>query len=388
MDQAGGEASTAAAGSAITVGRPRLALVSGGLRLAQPAEPVPADWRAALARVLDWLGTPAQFVPTPRIGGLVRLAGRQGSAPCTAAAAPVFAPWRVWCPTAFQDGGAPGLPQAQFVVGYALEHARASADPRRGGVDMMLISPHPAICTGAQAHGNRVPRAGTMRAMIRAAVAEGRCRIAILVPIRHRAAVRALRLAEDPRLCPSGVNLEISTLEEALPALLGGAGRWDAIIAMPDLRAMVFATLAETTGARGPWPMLWYTRGGLVRITAEALCRDEGEGAGYLPLEPTVLAHALTLALREAGLGRAALQLHHGWTRLRASGVTTPGRGDAAPYVTAVPETEFIALLCRDDSLGPQPDRPWRALAHQHASVFSGNRPTILRIVSANLASS
>ncbi|MFM7348187.1 MAG: hypothetical protein ACKO01_01715 [Erythrobacter sp.] len=368
----------ATAGSA-----PRLAVVSNAFRLAEPRERAPQDWREHLASLLAWLGIEAEFVPTPPGSLLKRVAGLAPQPHRRAATAPVFAPWTAWCPTTFQNGGIPGLPQALFVASYCLEHERAFADPRGRGTDIMLLSPHPAACTAEQAHRDALPRAGVLRAMLRAALADGRERIAILANARHRAAIQRMRLADDPRLTREDACLEIISIEESLPVLMSGSAPWDAIIAMPDLRGMVFAMLTEVTGVRGPWPMLWCTRTGITRITAEAL----GEGAGCLPLDSAVLVHALALALRDAGRGRAALRLHEGWARLRDSGVTTARRGDDAPYVTRVAEAEFLALICRNAAASKRAQTPWRALENLQMSVLGNPTPT-LRIVSSNLASS
>jgi hypothetical protein len=287
---------------------------------------------------------------------------------CDPAPAPVFAPWLAWCPTAFQNGGAPGFPHALFAASYAIEHPRAVADPRRGGVDVLLLSPHPGGVTGGG-----VVEPETMRTMHAAAVAEGRTRIAILAPARHRVALRAQADAQVDILSP----------EAALALLLSDPARWDAIIALPEQRGMVFALLAEATGVRGPWPVLWRGRAGLTAITAEAL--EAGEEP--LPLDATLLAHALTLALREAGLNAAALQLHASWARLRARGVTTCARGHAAPYATEVPEAEFVARMCDCAEVSQyKTNSSWRALQNQPRSM-SGNPKPALRIVSANLAS-
>ncbi len=365
---------------------PQLALVQTALRLAEPIGSAPQEWRAALGSLLGWLAVEVEFVSQPRPDRLPRLPGWGQRPPRVAKGVPVFAPWSAWCPTAFQNGGSAGLPDAEFVASYALEHHRTFAERRRGDADIMLLSPHPAACIATPDHSAMLPRAGTMRAMIRAAVAEGRERIAILVHARDRAAIHALRLAEDARLCPPGVRLEIAAIEEALPLLVADAGRWEAVIAMPDLRGMVFAMVAQTARMRGPWPMLWFERDRLVRITAEALGLHEGGCAGYLPLDAALLSHALTLGLREAGFEGAAVRLHTGWAQLRASGVTTAGRGDDAPYVTEVPDAEFIALVCRETVAGRRPPITWLALKNQQKSTF-GNREPGLRIVSANLAS-
>lgn len=331
--------------------RPRLAVVNGGLRLCEPAAPLPADWRSAMTALAQWLEVPVQHGPAP---------------------APVFAPWTAWCPAAFQNGGAPDLPEALFAASYAIEHPRAVANPRARGVDVMLLSPHPvaARCGG-------MPLAETIEAMRAAAGSEGRERIAILLPARHRAAMSP------------GTEAQVDTLtpEEALPLLLRDPARWEAIIALPEQRGMIFALLAEVTGVRGPWPMLWHGRAGLAAITAEALAADGGAGDEPLPLDATLLAHALTLALREAGLSAAALRLHTAWTQLRGRGVTTPARGDPAPYATEVPEAEFIAMLSHCSAAPRHPQTsPWQALKNQPGLILGNPAPT-LRIVSANLAS-
>lgn len=365
---------------------PRLTLVRTALRLTEPTVPAPQEWRAALGELLGWLGVEVEILPPPRPDRLARLPGLRPRAPRAGEGVPVFAPWTAWCPTAFQNGGSAGLPDAEFVASYALEHHRAFAEPWRGDADIMLLSPHPAACIATTGDSAMLPRAGTMRAMIRAAVAEGRERIAILVHARHRTAMHALRLAEDPRLCPPGVRLEIAAIEEALPLLVTGAGRWEAIITMPDLRGMVFAMVGQATRMRGPWPMLWSVRDRLVQITAEALGQNEGASAGQVPLDAALLTHALTLGLHAAGFQVPAARLHAGWARLRGSGVTTTGRGDDAPYVTEVPDAEFVTLLCRDTVGDHRLPITWRALKCQQKSVF-GNREPGLRIVPANIAS-
>lgn len=367
---------------------PLLSVVSAEFRLGEPAERAPHDWHAALGSLLGWIGIETRFVPAPRARRLPTMSewGRPGRRGRSGAAIPLFAPWTSWCPTAFQNGGRPGLPPAQFVASYCLGHDCAA--------DIMLISPHPSTCTAEQSHLDALPRAGIMRAMIRAALAEGRERIAILVHARHRAAVRRLRLVEDRRLCPEGTRLEVLAMEEALPVLMAAPAPWDAIVAMPDLRGIVFTMLAETTGVRGAWPMLWHAAG-LKLVTSEApedeACAAAGKGAGkgeaHLPLDAAVLVHALALTLREAGHEASARLLHDAWSRLRDSGAATARRGDDGRGVTRVPETELIAILCRNAEASQPAQTPWRALKNQPRSVF-GNRMPGLRIVSSNLASS
>ncbi len=347
---------------AAAVRAPWLALVRKPLRLAQAAESPPQEWRAALGQLLDWLAVDHEFVS----------AGQTS---------PVFAPWACWSPAAFQNGGHAALPEARFVASYCIDHGRGA------GADIMLLSPHPATCTVRQHGGDALPCAGVLKAMIRAASKEGRERIAVMVHARHRAAVTGMRL------CAPGTVLDVLAIEEALPALMRGTPAWDAIIAMPDLRGIVFAMLAETTGVRGPWPMLWHaggSGGGLCRVTCEALgnsAGSEGAGEGTLPLDAAALALALALALREAGMMRPARRLHASWARLQGRGVATAGRGADAPYAIEVGDAEFIGLLCRDTAANRGMQKPWHALAEDDISN-DGTQIAPLRIVSWDLADS
>lgn len=344
---------------------PRLALVSEGMRFALPAVAAPAGWAAATGDLLGWLGIDAGFMPAATI------------AACNAA--PVFAPWTSWCPTAFRNGGAASLPDADFAASYCLGDPRAGADRRRVPFDVMLLSPHPQTC-----HDGLPPR-DVLRAMIRAAVGEGRARIAIIVTAHCRAAIAKQGLAEDGELCPEGVSLDIRTIEQAVPALMASAAPWDAVIAMPDLRGTVFAMLAETSGVRGPWPMLWHGRG-LRRISCEMLDDSETGGATDLPVDADALALTLTLALHAAGRERAALQLYESWARLRDSGVTTRRRGSRAPYTTEVDDAGFIALICRDTTSLRRSPELWSALKTQQRLIIHGINMRPLRVVSSNIA--
>lgn len=351
-----------------------LSIVSARLPLGHPAEPAPQAWQDALAALLEWTGVEAEFVPAQPARRLPRMAD-WGLAP--QAAAPVFAPWIGWSPSAFQHGGLPGLPQAQFVASYLIDHARGAA-PAQSGIDLVLMSPHPSVCVAEDAGSPPLPRLPVLKAMIRAARAEGRERLAIIVHARQRGGIARQLLAADRDLTRDGVRLDILAIEDALPALLAGRAGWDAIIAMPDLRSIVFAVLAQTSGVRGAWPMLWYGRG-LQMVTCEAA----GEGMARLSLDAPALIHALALALREAGAGRAAWRLHDAWARLRDSGVTSAGRGDDAPYVTVVKDSDFIAMLQRDAAVSKRAQQPWRAIKNAK-SANPGSQSPVLRIVSSS----
>lgn len=358
-----------------------LALVQSRFRIGMPQQDPPAAWQEGLAGLLDWLGIDAEFVPAARPGRLARLADWT-LAP--AAGAPVFAPWLGWSPVAFQHGGLPGLPQAQFVASYLVDHARGAA-PGQSGVDVVLMSPHPATCAITEAGGVPTPRPAVLKAMIRTAQAEGRERLAIILHARQRNAIATMLLAAGKGLTREGPAIEILTIEEALAPLSAARAPWDAIIAMPDVRGTVFTMLARSAGVRGAWPMLWLSgagangeRGGLRLVTSEAA----GEGVSRLPLDAPALIHALALTLHAGGAGRAACRLHDGWARLRDSGVTSAGRGgEEAPYVSVVDDAEFLAMIRRDAAVSKRPQTSWRAL-NDGLVAFSGTRTANLRVVS------
>ncbi|WP_073973700.1 hypothetical protein [Erythrobacter donghaensis] len=356
--------------------RPQLALVDARLRLVHPAGGIPAEWCTALDALLGWLGIAANILPAAPRGRFKRLT--DWSTP----GAPLFAPWLGWSPAAFQHGGLGHLPQAQFVVSYLLDHPR-SAPPGLGGPDLMLMSPHPAQCLAEAAGDVPVPRAGVLAAMIRAARAEARARLAIIVTARQRNAVATRLLAAGRELTGAGLTLDLLTLEEALPLLMGTRAPWDAVIAMPDLRSTVFTLLGHTSGVCRAWPMLWFAGEGeraLRLVTSEAA----GEGASRLPLDAAALIHTLALTLKAAGAARHAARLHEAWALLRDSGVTTAGNGQSgAPYAREVADDAFLAMLCRGDAVSKRPQRPWRALEEQK-SAGTGSQSAHLRIVSSS----
>lgn len=340
---------------------PNLTLVTSRFQLREPVDPAPQDWRDGLAGLLDWLRIDAEFVPATRTRRLPRIADwATSSNSASERCAPVFAPWLGWSPAAFQHGGIPGLPQAQFVTGYLLDHGRGLAGPN-GGIDLALISPHPSVCMVEQAGDAPLPRPAVLKAMIRAAKSEGREKLAIILHARQRNAVARHLLAADRELTREGLAIEILTIEEALRPLAAGRAPWDAIIVMPDLRSIVFTLLNQTSGVNGPWPMLWYggERGSELSLIT---CEAAGEGATRPALDAPTLIHALALCLHHAGSRQAARRLHEGWSRLRDSGVTTAGRGESAPYVTQVKDRDFLDMLCSASAPSQRPVRRWRAL--------------------------
>ena len=360
----------------------RLAVVTSRLRLAEPGDAAPEAWRVERDALLAFAGVDAEFVSPaparrlPRMGDWARGA---------AAPAPVFAPWLGWSPAAFQHGGAPSLPAADFVASYLIEHARGAA-PGQGGTDIVLLSPHPATCTSDDVAIPPLPRAGVLRAMIRAAAAEGRERLAIIVHQRQRNALARQMLAAGKALMQDGPELDILTIEDALPVLMQSARAWDAIIAMPDLRSIVFALLGLGAGVHGAWPLLWFAgaRHGthpprLTLVTSEVA----GEGVARLTLDAPALVHGLALTLHEAGAHRAAGRLHEAWSRLRDSGVSTTTRGHDAPYGRTLPDAEFLALLRREPPVSQRPQTPWRALKCDKVTL-AGSQSTGLRVVASN----
>lgn len=360
--------------------RAELRLVSARFRLAQPPEPAPEDWRTGLAQLLGWLGIDAELVPAAPASArlLPRMADWRAR---SANPAPVFAPWLGWAPSAFQNGGLPSLPAALYAASYCVEHPRAAGKGQRG-LDVMLMSPHPQQCLPDDASGAPLPRAGVMGAMIRAAKAEGREKLAIIVHARQRNALARQLLSADRALTRGELAVDILTIEDALPPLMAGAMLWDAIIAMPDLRSTVFTLLAHTIGGARAWPMLWHGRG-VMQVSSEVA----GEGLSRPALDGPALIHALTLTLHLAGSPRAAMRLHEAWSRLRDSGVTCAGHGADAPYVTIVKDAEFLAMLCAGTAVSKRPAHRWRALNDAKPAI-TGHQPAPLRIVSSNTPSS
>ncbi|WP_143738189.1 hypothetical protein [Erythrobacter donghaensis] len=356
--------------------RPTLALVASRFALALPPEPAPQGWAEGLERLLGWLGIDAELTtPAHHARRLPRMAGWALPA---GASAPLFAPWTGWSPVAFQHGGLAGLPKALFAASYLIDHPRGQAGGR-GGIDCVLMSPHPAHCPPEDAGGPPLPSPRALTAMIRAAQREGRQRLAIILTARQRNAVAKSLLAAGKGLNREGMTLDILTLEDALGTLTAGPPVWDAIIAMPDLRGTVFTLLAATSGMRGAWPMLWLDGTGeraLVAVTSEA----PGEGVSRLPLDAAALIHALALTLHHGGAARAASRLHEAWARLRDSGVTTTRCGDAAPYVKAVDDAAFLDLLCSDAAVSKRAQQPWRALENEKIAKDGSQMPH-LRVV-------
>lgn len=355
--------------------RPSLSLISSAqLLLAGDGEAMPQDWSRALARLTAWLELDLRHVPERPAGALRQVAAWAASGRA-APAVPAFLPWQNVSPVALQAGGDAGLPRADWVVSYL--HDQGTGKPLKAStLDLVLMSPHPAACPMDADCDAPLPRAETMQAMLHAAHAERRKRIAIIVDARRRNALVRQMLVAGRIAARDEQEIEILPIEDALCHLVRHAGRWDAIIVLPELRSLVFAMLAEVSGIWTPWPMLWHRRG-LSMITGEVL--DEADGS--LPLNAPLLVQALALAAHHAGLGHAARRLMQGASQLWDCGIFTPGRGSVAPYATEVTDIEFIHHLCRGGERRSRASMSWRAIPAA-ATALSPRKPRpALRLV-------
>lgn len=357
-----------------------LAVVRTRLQLAAPSQTPTADWRDGIDDLLGWLGIDVNVVPACSARGVSRMPGWTVPPVVNAAAGvPVFAPWLCWSPAAFQHGGLASLPKAQWVASYLLE-CGVGLPLAPCGVDIALMSPLPAVCTLDSAAGVPLPHAAVLKGMIGAAKAERRSKLAIILHARQRNAVARQLMIADRILTRDGITLDILTIEDALRPLMDGGAPWDAIIAMPDVRSIVLAMLSHASGVRGPWPMLWHGQRGIQLITSEGGV----DGMTRVPLDAPTLIHALALSLRHAGLSHSAWRLHEAWARLRDSGVTTPGRGSCAPYVSQRCDADFIAMLVKNLAPSKRPVRSWRALACVERPTRPSQRANLQVVASTN----
>ncbi|MCL9983232.1 MAG: hypothetical protein NBV60_08755 [Erythrobacter sp.] len=347
-----------------------LRLVSTGLRLAVPLAPPQGAWEAGFARLQGWLDIAIDPVTAPRTPGLRKMAGWARG--LSAAPAPHFAPWQAISPVALQHGGSPDLPRADWAVSYLFDHGPGSA-VRAGTLDLSLLSPHPAVCAAEAEGAAPLPRLAVLEAMLHAARAEGRTRIAIIVAASQRNAMARLLLLADRALTREGIELEVLPVEAALAGLNCARPRWDALIVMPEWRSIIVALLAESTGRKGPWPMLWHSAQGPVLAASEALC----EAGARLAFDAPVLIQTLALTLHHAGMATAARRLHEAAARLRDSGVVTASRGSPAPYVKTLADGEFIELVCAPNSGGHRAAPHWHAL---EASLAAGTATSPRRL--------
>lgn len=360
------------------VARRGLRLVSGGLRLAEPVAAPDPLWQEAFADLLEWLGIAIEPVAAPRSAPLRKMADWARAA-AGAGGAVQFMPWQVMSPVALQQGGQADLPRADWMASYLFDHTVGAGSARNVPLDLMLISPLPAACLADEAGALPLPRPAITEAMIRAARAEGRSRIAIIVPAALRNGFARQLLLADRELTREGLELEIIAIEQALAGLTLARPRWDALIVMPELRSIVFALLTEATGIRAAWPMLWHGARGPTLVASEALA----EAGSRLPLDAPVLVQSLAVTLHQAGFTAAARRLHEAFVRLRDNGVVTPSRGSSAPYANNRSDTEFVSLICAGMGIGNRPVPQWRALGESPAGGTSAD-PVRLNLVASN----
>ncbi|MBU7580357.1 MAG: hypothetical protein KAF27_07785 [Porphyrobacter sp.] len=335
---------------------PSLRLVDHRLALFVPDDMPGAAWEGALMPLASWLNVGIQCVAQDRSAGL-RQRVKWPWASNTAPDGPIFAPWLPHSALAFQDPrGVRDLFPARWVASYLWDPC--GTRPRSGGLDVMLISPHPAACRHDEEAAAALAPARLLQDMIGAAHAEGRNRIAIIGYERSRSMTARQLLAAKPALPGGALDLEVLAIETALARLAANPGSWDAIIVLPELRSLVFTLLAELTGIGGAWPMVWH-RQGLALLCSETA----GPAPANVPLDAALLVQGLALAMRDAGNGFAARRLVQGWARLRDRGVVSPTRGSPSPYATQICDAEIIDRLCKEPEDAGRAIALWKAIA-------------------------
>jgi hypothetical protein len=353
-----------------------LSLVTGHLALARGEEaPIPGVWQSALDQLGEALCLDARWVAEDKQSTLFQRARRAVNA-SSAPAAPVFAPWRVVSPTAFQFGQT-GLPLAgaQWVASYLFDFGPACSNSQTP-VDIALMSPCPEACIADDAQIGPVPRMAVLADMVRAAASEGRTRLAIVTNEAARASIASRLLAFDPSLNDASLGVEFLSVEETVIAIQQGAFDRDAVIAMPGHRGIFFAMLAEATGIRGPWPMLWFDNG-LRLVTCESLT-----GASISqPLDATALIQSLALTASHAGRHYAAKRLYESWAAIRDSGVVTQARSSSAPYVNEIDEGAFMDQATGDRAANSRPLPEWKSIAYEESAERKAAKPVQLTLV-------
>lgn len=360
-------------GRAPTV-QPSLRLVGATLRIAQAGEAMPTEWLEATTALLDWLGIALELVPQRPAQGL-KGAVDWARGETTAPSAPLFAPWQSCSPVALQNVSAHNVPRGEWLASYLFDHA-AGIGSQNSRHDVMLMSPHPASCVEDADCDARMPRLKVLKAMIGAARSEGRRKVAIIVHARSRNAMIRQMLLADRAMTRDEIEIEIVSVEDALGPLMRNAGRWDAIIAMPELRSIVFAVLAHAADSTGPWPIVWHDRNSTA-IMAEAL----PNGSARLPLDAGLLVKSLALAVLHSGLGHAARRLQESEAQLQLRGVTTTGKHSLAPYTNQVSDAEFVRLICAGAGISGRAVPGWHAIGAAEKPTHT-NRPVKLHVVS------
>lgn len=334
--------------------RAHLRLVGApAIRLVLPQDPVPDIWQQGVSQILDWLhlDLPTEVKPTStRLGQLAAWAAPGLGVERTA----IFAPWRVISPSMLQKADGGSAPQMTWVSSYLFDYA-AGKLPRGGPLDLVLMSPHPSACDMSHAGDVTLPRGRLIRTMIAAAKAEGRRKLAIIVDARSRNAMIRQLLLADRSLTRDGIELEILSVEDSLAMLVRKLDRWDALIVMPQWRSIVFAVLAEISGIKEPWPLLWYRRG-LELVTSEAI----GPRTGKTTLDAPLLVLGLIAAMRQQGQPHNAKKLYEAAAQLWDRGITTPGRESFAPYAHHLSDEEFLRQITNSaPAANHRPIQPW-----------------------------
>lgn len=372
FDAAPAEAANATPGDAMAADasparpRPGLTVIAGAtLTLGYPAaNGAPDAWTNAIAKLSRWLDLTIDQVPQRPVSGLRHVATWAAAArsAASAPAAPMFAPWLGWSPVGLQQPGTATLPRANWIGSYLHDHGTGKPS-RSSTLDIQLLSPLPAACVTEDDDGAPLARPDVLQAMIEAVRREGREKIVIVTDARRRNAMIRQMLLVDRSVVRDAPGIEVQTIEDTLCELVRHPARWDAIIVLPDLRSLVFALLAEVTGNRNPWPMVWHHR--TVTMIASETLQDDGRS---LPLNAPLLIETLALAADHAGFSLAAQRLAQGAARLWDNGTLTSGRGSVAPYVTEVSDEEFIDQLCQGVARGHRTVPRWRALTSEPLS--------------------
>lgn len=355
--------------------RSHLCLVATpAIRLVLPQDPVPEAWQQGLDQILEWLDLDLPIAVKPASTRLGQFAG--WAAPGLGAErAAIFAPWRVTSPAMLQKADGGSAPQMTWLASYLFDYG-AGKLPRGGPLDLVLMSPHPSACDQAQAGDAPLPRARLMQTMIAAAKAEGRRKLAIIVDAGSRNAMISQLLLADRSLTRDGIELEILSVEDALSVLVRQLDCWDALIVMPQWRSIIFAVLAELSGIKHPWPLLWY-RKGLQLVTSEAI----GLRAGKQALDAPLLVLGLIAAMRQQGQPQAARQLYEGTAQLWDRGIATPGRPSVAPYAYHLSDEEFLRQITRSVPVANhRPTQRWGLLT-DHRPENSARLTADLRLV-------
>lgn len=349
--------------------RPTLSLVDDKLALAEPSvEPNPV-WHDAMLQLVSSMKFGIQTVEDRSLGLRQRIKWPWGVQ--AVPAAPVFAPWLSHACTAFQDPRYQREPSpARWVASYLWDPFCSGPPVKSGSVDVMLISPHPAVCRADEESCASLPGIGLLQDMIGAARAEGRSRVAIVGYARSQNVTARQLLGAKSRFSSAPLDLDVVAIEEALARLAGNPNAWDAIIVLPELRSMVFALLARLTGVGGAWPMVWHGKG-LAFVCGETALTAAPNG----PLDATLLIQALSLVVRDGGKATGARRLAEGWARLRDRGLVTPSRGSPAPYCMQICDAAMVEELCRQSDLAGRPVPAWKAMS----SIGAEENPAVTR---------